>query len=71
MNTATVKAANLKPGMVLLDPVTEAPAFEIDHKLAAIRGTGMVRFFGVDLDTHRYSEVQLSPKVALKVARDA
>ena len=67
MNTAAVKATNLKPGMVLVDPLTGAPAFEIDHKMRTIAGSGMVRFFGIDLDTHRYAEQMFSSKLTLRV----
>jgi hypothetical protein len=67
MNTTTVKAANLKPGMILVDPATGQPAFEIDHKMSAVRGSGQVRFLGVDYDSHRYIEQQFSPKLNLRV----
>lgn len=59
MNTETVKATELKPGMMLVDPMTEQPYAEIDHKMRAVRNSGNVTYLAFDLEAGRYIEVHL------------
>jgi hypothetical protein len=67
MTTTKVQAKNLKPGMILVDPMTGQSAFEIDHKMHAVRGSGDVRYFGLDYEDRRYSEIGLRPSLMVEV----
>lgn len=65
-----VEAAKLRPGMVLLDPDLNTPAYAIDHRLRAQRGSGSTVWFVEDLEasTGRYRELVLSPRCLVPVA---
>ncbi|AEK09902.1 hypothetical protein FGG30_gp092 [Mycobacterium phage Pixie] len=63
-----VKAANLRPGMVLLDPELGTPAAGLDHKLRAARNSGNVSWFVADLDNGGWRELHLRPSLVVKVA---
>jgi hypothetical protein len=63
--TKAVQASKLQPGMVLIDPMTGQPTAEIDHKMQAVRNSGMVKYLA--LEDGRYTEIQLRSTLMVKV----
>ncbi|AJA43758.1 hypothetical protein MILLY_86 [Mycobacterium phage Milly] len=67
VDTVEVKAANLKEGMVLVDPDLGTPAVGIDHRIRATRGTGNVSFLVADLDDGGWRDLHLRASLVVKV----
>lgn len=64
--TVTIKAANLKAGMVLVDEFN-CPVAGVDHRVSTNRGSGDIAFLIADLENGGWNRMAFRPTIDMKV----
>lgn len=63
-----IQAAQLRTGMLVIDPELGCALWSVDHRVRSARNSGSVTWMVEDLENGGYKNVSLSPKAMIPVA---